>query len=102
MVRVIKITEPECLGCMGASFGDCPNCETRTQEITLCMDCDYRDESVMYREKLLCKKLHAWSPMISVHGGRQRHESPNHYADWTRVICCPDNMVRPDRTNIRL
>ena len=57
---VIKITEPECLGCKGASFGDCPNCETRTQEITLCMDCDYRDESVMYREKLLCKKLHAW------------------------------------------
>lgn len=60
MIKVIKITDPECTGCMGASFGDCADCKTRTQEVTLCKDCSLRDESIMHREKLLCTKLHAW------------------------------------------
>lgn len=60
MIKVIKITNPDCNGCFGASFGDCPECETKCTEITLCKDCGFRNENVMQREKLLCTKLHAW------------------------------------------
>ena len=60
MIRVIKITKPDCIGCMGASFGDCPSCKVRTQEVTLCKDCEMKDENVMHREKYLCTRLHAW------------------------------------------
>ena len=60
MIKVIRITDPDCDGCFGASFGDCPDCGTRCSEITLCKDCNFRNESVMHREKLLCTKLHAW------------------------------------------
>lgn len=60
MIKVIRITDPDCDGCFGASFGDCPDCGTKCKEITLCKDCVHRDETVMHREKLLCTKLHAW------------------------------------------
>ena len=60
MIEVLKITDPNCDGCFGASFGDCPDCTTRTQEITMCKDCRYNEQPIMWREKTLCKKLHAW------------------------------------------
>lgn len=60
MIKVIKITKPECYKCFGASFGDCIDCDVKTQEVTLCMYCNHKDKRIMHREKLLCKKLHAW------------------------------------------
>ena len=60
MIRVLRITDPECDRCFGASFGDCAECETKTKEVTLCMNCKHNDKPVMWREKTLCKKLHAW------------------------------------------
>ena len=60
MIKVIKITKPECYKCFGASFGDCPECTVRACEVTLCMNCKHKEDSVMWREKLLCTKLHAW------------------------------------------
>lgn len=59
MIRVIKIIDPECNICMGASYN--PNeCDRKFSEVTLCMNCEHRNESIMNQEKLLCKKLHAW------------------------------------------
>lgn len=60
MIKVLRITHPDCNGCMGASFGDCDTCGVKTQEVTLCADCRYKADNVMHREKLMCKKLHTW------------------------------------------
>ena len=62
MFRVIKIIDPECNVCMGASYNpnDCAECDRKFSEVTLCMNCKHRNESIMHQEKLLCKKLHAW------------------------------------------
>lgn len=60
MIKVIRITDPDCNGCFGASFGDCPDCGKKCTEIVLCKDCEYNRKSVMAREKTLCRKLHAW------------------------------------------
>ena len=62
MIKIIKIIEPECYECIGASYNpqDCSECERKIKEITMCMECAHRNKSVMHREKLLCKKLHAW------------------------------------------
>ena len=60
MIKVIKITDPECYGCMGASFGDCETCTDRICEVVMCKDCKYNEQALMHREKTLCTKLHAW------------------------------------------
>ena len=62
MIRVLKVVDPKCCECIGASYNpmDCVDCKRKITEITLCMNCTFRDESIMHREKLLCTKLHAW------------------------------------------
>lgn len=60
MIRIVKVVDPDCSDCFGASFGDCPDCGTRTSEFVVCKDCRFNSESMMFREKTLCRKLHAW------------------------------------------
>lgn len=60
MIKVVKITDPDCADCKGVKEGDCATCSRRTGEVVLCMHCKHRRESIMRREKLLCNKLHAW------------------------------------------
>ena len=60
MIQVIRITQPECVNCMGSTVGDCVNCDIKTSKVTLCMHCKHRKETVMHSERLLCRKLHAW------------------------------------------
>ena len=62
MIKVIKVVDPECDRCIGASYDPayCTECDRKIFEITLCMNCIHRNESIMHSEKLLCKKLHAW------------------------------------------
>lgn len=60
MVRVVKIIDPDCNGCFGSSFNDCPDCGVKCKEIVLCKDCKFNTETVMHREKTVCNKLCAW------------------------------------------
>lgn len=60
MIKVIKITKPECYKCFGASFGDCDDCDTKVSEVVMCKDCEFNRVAIMQREKTLCSKLHAW------------------------------------------
>lgn len=60
MIKIIKVTDPDCFKCFGASFGDCETCAPKMKEIAMCKDCAFKDDDVMHREKLLCTKLHAW------------------------------------------
>lgn len=60
MIKIIRITKPECYQCLGASFGDCSTCTDKVCEVTMCKDCKFQNEYIMHSEKLLCTKLHAW------------------------------------------
>jgi len=62
MIKIIKITDPDCYRCIGASYRprDCSECEQKIIELPICMECVHRNENVMRSEKLLCTKLHAW------------------------------------------
>lgn len=75
MIEIVKITNPDCNGCMGASFGDCQTCETKTQQIVMCKDCEFNRVAIMQREKTLCSKLHAWvDPCDFCSWGERREE----------------------------
>lgn len=74
MIKIIKITDPDCIDCMGASVGDCATCSRRTSEVVLCMHCQYKQDSIMHREKLLCGKLHAWVQPTDFCAWGKKHE----------------------------
>lgn len=61
MMKVIKLSHPDCKDCMGASYDprDCAVC-TRAEPVVLCKDCKHCQENVMWRTKNNCGLLHAW------------------------------------------
>lgn len=60
MIRVLRITDPNCLGCFGASFGDCDDCDTKVDEIVMCKDCEFNRIAIEQQGKTLCSRLHIW------------------------------------------
>ena len=59
MIKIIKIIEPEYIEKLYNSM-EYSELKQKIIEIPICMECVHRNENVMHREKLLCRKLHAW------------------------------------------